>query len=90
METIWVMIFIWFVLFAGSCLQGTVGFGLGIFAVGWMSLFLYVKDVTLIVLALTVILSSWIVGKLRIYPLEDHSLSTGGYRDRQIGLILVY
>lgn len=67
METLWIMICIWFVLFAGSCLQGIVGFGMGLFAVGWMSLFLPVKDVTLIILALTVIMSSWVVRKLWKY-----------------------
>nr|WP_144923474.1 sulfite exporter TauE/SafE family protein [Paenibacillus bovis] len=61
------IVLILFILFIGSFVQGISGFGLGLVSMGLLSIFLSVKDSTLILLTLTVILSSHVLLKLRNY-----------------------
>jgi uncharacterized membrane protein YfcA len=65
----WEVLFVLFVLFIGSFIQGSSGFGFGLFSMGLMSIFLTVKDSTLIILALTLVISSGILVKLWRYIL---------------------
>jgi uncharacterized protein len=58
-------ILILLILFIGSFLQGTSGFGFGLFCMGLLPFFLPLKSCTLLVLALTIIISLNIVLKLR-------------------------
>jgi uncharacterized protein len=61
----WELILILLILFIGSFLQGTSGFGFGLFCMGLLPFFLPLKSCTLLVLALTIIISLRIVLKLR-------------------------
>lgn len=51
------LILILSILFIGSFIQGASGFGFGLFSMGFLPLFLTLKDSTLLVLALTVVIS---------------------------------
>ncbi len=61
----WELIFVFLVLFIGSIVQGVSGFGFGLFAMGLLPIIFTLKDSTLLVLSLTLIVSLSIV--LRIY-----------------------
>lgn len=65
----WELIVILSILFIGSFLQGTSGFGFGLFCMGLLPFFLSLKNSTLLVLALTVVISLSIVVKLKKYIL---------------------
>ncbi|OXM16293.1 sulfite exporter TauE/SafE family protein [Paenibacillus herberti] len=52
---------IWGGLLIGGFLQGSAGFGVGLFAAGILTAFLSVKDSTLIILALTIVMSSYVL-----------------------------
>ena len=65
----WEIIIIFFILFLGSFIQGSSGFGFGLVSMGILSIFLTVKDSMLIILALTVIMSLGILIKLWKYIL---------------------
>ncbi|PAK43176.1 sulfite exporter TauE/SafE family protein [Priestia megaterium] len=51
------LILVLFILFVGSFIQGVSGFGFGLFSMGFLPLFLTLKDSTLLVLALTIAIS---------------------------------
>jgi uncharacterized membrane protein YfcA len=57
------------ILFLGSIIQGASGFGIGLVSMGLLSIFLTVKEGMLIILALTVVLSIFILLKLWKYIL---------------------
>ncbi|MCM3748766.1 sulfite exporter TauE/SafE family protein [Paenibacillus pasadenensis] len=59
--TAWI---IWGALLVGGFLQGSAGFGVGLFAAGIMTAFVSVKDATLIILALTIVMSSYVLIRL--------------------------
>lgn len=63
----WEIIFVFLILFIGSFLQGSSGFGFGLFSMGLLPLVLTVKDSTLLVLSLTLITSTIIVAKIYKY-----------------------
>ncbi|WP_165452642.1 sulfite exporter TauE/SafE family protein [Paenibacillus thalictri] len=52
---------IWGALFIGGFLQGSAGFGVGLFAVGILTIYVSVKDSTLIILALTIVMSAYVL-----------------------------
>jgi uncharacterized membrane protein YfcA len=56
-----------FILFLGSILQGASGFGMGLVAMGLLSVFLTVKEGMLIIQALTLVLSTCILFQLWRY-----------------------
>ncbi|MFD0958186.1 sulfite exporter TauE/SafE family protein [Paenibacillus chungangensis] len=59
------LLFICFILYVGSFIQGSASFGFGLVAVGLLSVFLSVKDSTLIILALSTVSSLGIIIKYR-------------------------
>lgn len=61
------LVYIFLILFVGSVIQGMSGFGFGLFSVGLLSLFLPLKDVTLLLFTLTMFLSASIMVKFRSY-----------------------
>lgn len=61
----WEMSSVLAILFIGSFIQGASGFGFGLFSMGLLPLLLPLKSSTLLVLALTVIISLHIVIKFR-------------------------
>ncbi|WP_407267805.1 sulfite exporter TauE/SafE family protein [Radiobacillus sp. PE A8.2] len=63
----WEQIVILFIIFLGSFIQGSSGFGFGLVCMGVISIFLSVEESMLIVLALTAFLSSGILLKYRRY-----------------------
>ncbi|HJV16802.1 MAG TPA: TSUP family transporter [Bacillales bacterium] len=65
----WELFLVLLILFIGSFLQGTSGFGFGLFCMGLLPFFLPLKSSTLLVLALTIIISLNIVLKLKEFLL---------------------
>jgi uncharacterized protein len=65
----WELFLVLLILFIGSFLQGTSGFGFGLFCMGLIPFFLPLKSSTLLVLALTIIISLNIVLKLKEFLL---------------------
>lgn len=65
----WELIAILFILLIGGFIQGASGFGFGLFCMGLFPFFLPLKSSTLIIVALTVIISLNIVIQLRKYIL---------------------
>ncbi len=63
----WEFLFVIGTLFIGSFLQGSSGFGFGLFSMGLLPIILTVKDSTLLVLALTLITSSMIAARVYRY-----------------------
>ncbi|MEW9052729.1 MAG: sulfite exporter TauE/SafE family protein [Neobacillus sp.] len=63
----WELIFVAFILFIGSSIQGASGFGFGLFSMGLLPILLSLKDSTLLVLALTVLISLQVAIKFRKY-----------------------
>ncbi|RXT06560.1 sulfite exporter TauE/SafE family protein [Ammoniphilus sp. CFH 90114] len=61
------IIFIIAILFIGSFIQGTSGFGFGLFSMGLLPIMLTLKDSTLLVMSLTLITSSLIVARVYKY-----------------------
>ncbi|NEU30489.1 sulfite exporter TauE/SafE family protein [bacterium LRH843] len=63
----WEFIFIFIILLIGSFIQGTTGFGLGLFAMGFLPMLLPLRDSSLLVMSLAAILSLSIVIKMYKY-----------------------
>jgi len=61
----WELIFVLAILFVGSLIQGASGFGFGLFSMGLLPLLLPFKDSTLLVLALTIVISLHVAVKFR-------------------------
>lgn len=64
---LWELIFIFFIILVGSFIQGSTGFGMGLFTMGFLPLFLPLKDSSLLVIFLLSILSLSIIIKLYKY-----------------------
>ncbi|OQP05682.1 hypothetical protein B1690_12560 [Geobacillus sp. 46C-IIa] len=61
----WELIFVFAILFVGSLIQGASGFGFGLFSMGLLPILLTFKDSTLLVLALTILISLHVAVKFR-------------------------
>ncbi|ABO65725.1 MULTISPECIES: sulfite exporter TauE/SafE family protein [Geobacillus] len=61
----WELIFVFAILFVGSLIQGASGFGFGLFSMGLLPMVLTFKNSTLLVLALTLIISFHVAVKFR-------------------------
>lgn len=64
---LWEYIFIFFIILIGSFIQGSTGFGMGLFVMGFLPLLFPLKDSSLLVISLLSILSLSIIIKLYKY-----------------------
>ncbi|AGT30763.1 hypothetical protein M493_02145 [Geobacillus genomosp. 3] len=63
----WELLFVLAILFVGSFIQGASGFGFGLFSMGLLPILLPFKNSTLLVLALTIVISLHVAVKFRKY-----------------------
>lgn len=67
MLVLWEMVYVCMVLLIGSFIQGSSGFGFGLFSMGLLPVIFTLKDSTLLVLSLTLITSLSIIARVYKY-----------------------